>query len=86
MRAGGAARLGTWAERLVDDGLDGAGAATAVGAATKTDIKLLGISRHRPAGAHGIADVVVAEDVTGTNDHLKGVYIHEDARPSSIGC
>lgn len=64
-----AARLGAGAECLVDDGLDGAGAATAFGAATKAAIKLLRISRQGNAGAHGIANVVVAEDVTRTNDH-----------------
>ena len=35
-------------------------------------MELLGISRQGPAGAHGIADVVVAEDVAGTNDHREG--------------
>jgi len=49
--AAGAARLGTGAVRLVDDGLDGSGAATTVGVATKTAIKLLGISGQGRAGA-----------------------------------
>jgi hypothetical protein len=72
VRAAGAARVGAGAECLFDDGLDVTGAATAFGAATKAAIKLLGISRQGSAGAHGIANVVVAEDVTGTNDHSIG--------------
>jgi hypothetical protein len=83
VRAACAARFGAGAECLVDDGLDGAGAATAVGAATKTAIKLFGISGQGAAGAHGIVDVVVAEDLTGTNDHLRDTsrkrYVRGDA-------
>ena len=37
----------------------------------KAAIELLGISRQGPAAVYGIADVMVAEDVTGTNDHLE---------------
>ena len=72
MWAASTARLDAETEFLFDDGVDGARATTAIGAATKAAIELLGISRQGPAAAHGIADVVVAEHVTGTNDHLKG--------------
>jgi hypothetical protein len=69
MRAADAAGLGTGPQRLVDDCLDRAGAATAFGATAETAINLLGISCQGPAGAYGVADIVVAEDVTGTDDH-----------------
>jgi hypothetical protein len=44
VRTSGAARLGACPERLVDDGLDGARAAAAFGAAAKAAIDLLGTS------------------------------------------
>jgi hypothetical protein len=72
VRAAGTACLDAGTECLFDDGVDGARATTAIGAATEAAIELLCISRQGPAAAHGIADVVVAEDVTGTNDHLRG--------------
>ena len=69
MRAAGAAHPCARTERFVDDDLDGVGAATAVGAATKTAVELLGISGQGSIGAHGIADIMVAEDVARTDDH-----------------
>ena len=71
MRAASTARLDAGTECLFDDGVDGACATTAISAATKAAIELLGISQQGPAAVHGIADVMVAEDVTGTNDHLE---------------
>jgi hypothetical protein len=65
----GPAGLGARAERLVDDALDGAGATTAFGAATEAAIELLGVARKDICRTHGVADVVIAEDVTGTNNH-----------------
>ena len=72
VRTARAAGLGTGTERLVDDGLDGARAPAAFGAAAEATINLLRIARQFPGGDHGIADIVVAEDVTGTNDHRNG--------------
>jgi hypothetical protein len=74
MRTAGAARLGAWAEGLVDDRLDGACAAAAFGAAAEAPLNLLLIARQVRSCNYGTADIVVAKDVTGTNDH-------EDGRP-----
>ena len=79
MRTAGAARLGAWAEGLVDDRLDGACAAAAFGAAAEAPVNLLWIARQVRSCQvrscnYGTADIVVAKDVTGTNDH-------EDGRP-----
>lgn len=71
VRAAGAAGLGAGTERLVDDRLDGARAAAAFGATAEAAIHLLGISCHGPATIDGIADIVVAEDVTGTDNHQR---------------
>ena len=70
--ATGAAGLGAGTESLVDDGLDGPRAAAALGTAAKAAIKLFRIARQRSAGAHGTTDIMVAEDVAGTDDHRKG--------------
>ena len=57
------------AKRLVDDALDGAGAAAAFGTATEATIELLGIARKVVGGIHGVADVVVAQHIAGTHNH-----------------
>src|ERR1700694_1821728 len=57
--AAGAAGLGAGAERVGEDGLDGARAAAAFGAAAKAAVDLLGVARKRLSGADGIADIVV---------------------------
>ena len=72
VRAAGAAGLGAGAKRFVDDGLDGARAPAAFGAATEAAIDLLWIARQIPGRADGIADIVVADDVTGTDNHETG--------------
>ncbi|HWL74409.1 MAG TPA: hypothetical protein VNQ74_11095, partial [Burkholderiaceae bacterium] len=59
VRAAGAAFLGASAERFVDDGLDGARASAALGAAAKATINLFRISRQIPSCTYGIADIVV---------------------------
>jgi hypothetical protein len=64
-----AAGLGASTERLVNDGLDGTRASAAFGAATEAAIDLLGIARELLSGTDGVADIVVAEDVAGTNNH-----------------
>ena len=69
--AAGAAGLGAGTERLVDDRLDGARAAAAFGTAAEAAVHLLGISCHGPTAIDGIADIVVAEDVTGTDNHQR---------------
>src|SRR6185369_12962199 len=69
VRASGAASLGAGAERVVDDGLDGTGAAAAFGAATEAPVDLLGATRKVRGSRHRIADVLVAQHVAGTDDH-----------------
>ena len=66
LRTAGAARFGAG---FVDDGLDGAGATAAFGAAAEAAVDFLGVSRKAGGGSHGIADIMVAEDVAGTDDH-----------------
>jgi hypothetical protein len=83
VRASGAAGLGAGAERLIDDGLDGARASAALGAAAEASIDLLGIAGKVLGGADGAANIVVAEDVAGTNDHKNGEPIG-DAEPTDI--
>lgn len=70
VRTAGPAGLGAGAERLFDDGLHGACTATAFDAATEATVNLPGIARkivlRRTDGA---ADILVAEDVAGTDNH-----------------
>ena len=63
------AGLGAGTERLVDDGFDGARAASTFSAATEAVVDLLGITRKVVCSTHGIADIMVAQDVAGTDDH-----------------
>ena len=72
VRAARAACLGAGAKRFIDDGLDGTGASAAFGAAAEATIDLFGISRHVRSCTHGITDIVVAQDVAGTDDHETG--------------
>jgi hypothetical protein len=72
VRTAGAARFGTGAEGFVDNGLDGARAAAAFGAAAEASVNLLWIARQVRTCMDGTADIVVAKDVTGTNDHEVG--------------
>jgi hypothetical protein len=72
VRASGTAGLGAGTQRLVDDGLDGAGAAATLGAAAEAAIDLLGIARQVIRGADGAADIVIAKDVAGTDNHTNG--------------
>ena len=69
VRAAGTAGLGASPEGLVDDGLDGARASAAFGATTETAVDLLGATGKIIRSADGVADIVVAEDVAGTNNH-----------------
>ena len=70
--ASGTAGLGASAQRLVDDGLDGARTAATFGAAAEAAIDLLGITRKVFRGIYSTADIVVAKDVTGTDNHKSG--------------
>jgi hypothetical protein len=69
MRTPGTAGFGTGPQSLVDNGLQGARAPAAFGATTKTAIDLLGVTREIIRSADGVADIVVAEDVAGANNH-----------------
>jgi hypothetical protein len=69
MWASGAARLRASPQGLVDNGLEGARASAAFGATTETAINLLGATRQIIGSADSVADIIVAEDVAGTNNH-----------------
>jgi len=71
VRAAGTAGLGASAERFVDDTLDGARASPAFGRATEATIDLLRVTRQVFRGADSAADIVVGQDVAGTNNHEK---------------
>ena len=74
VRAARAAGFGARAQRFVDDGLDGARATAAFGAAAEATVNLLCMTRKVRRCVNGVADVMVSQNVTGTNDH-------EDGRP-----
>jgi hypothetical protein len=69
VRAASLASVGAGAEGLVDDTLDRAGAAATFGTATKAAIELLGVTRKIVCGIHGVADVVIAQHIAGTDNH-----------------
>jgi hypothetical protein len=69
VRATGTAGLGAGPERLVKDALDRARAAAAFGAAAEATIELLGIPGQIFRTMDGTANIVVGQDVTGTNNH-----------------
>ena len=69
VRAAEAAGLGAGAQSLVNDGLDGARASAAFGAAAEATIDLLGIARQIIGCCDGTADIVIGKDVAGTNNH-----------------
>jgi hypothetical protein len=72
MRTAGTAGLGAGAERLGQDGLDGARTSAAFGAAAEAAVDLLGVARKGLGGTDGIADIIVAEHVAGTDNHENG--------------
>lgn len=72
MRTAGAAALGTGAQSFIEDRLDGPGAAAAFRVAPQAAINLLGVARKVRGCIHCIADIMVAEDVAGTDDHEVG--------------
>jgi hypothetical protein len=72
VRTSGMARPGASAERLIDNAFDGARASAAFGAAAEAAVDLLWIARKVFRGIDGGADIVVAKDVTRTNNHDSG--------------
>jgi hypothetical protein len=89
VRASRTAGFGASPQSLVDDGLDGARASTAFGAATEAVIDLLGAAREVDHGIDGVAD---GDDVTGTNNHEFGrsrgdaTIINIEILKSTAGC
>ncbi len=69
MRTASATSLGAGAQRIIDNGLDGARATATLGAASETSVDLLGVAVELLRTLDGTADVVVAKHVTGTDDH-----------------
>ena len=69
MRTPVAAFPDTRAEGFGDDFLDGSSAPPAFRAATETAVNLLRGARDIVGRGHGGADVVVAQNITRTNDH-----------------
>ena len=69
MRTSRAAGSGASSERFFHDCLDGAGASSALGAAAETPVDLPRRAWRHLRDAHGVAHVVVGQDVAGTNNH-----------------
>jgi hypothetical protein len=69
VRASGLAGLGAVSKSLFNNALDGAGTPAASDAATQAAIDLPRIARQILRGADGTADIVVADDVAGTDNH-----------------
>jgi hypothetical protein len=63
VRTAGTTGLGTGAKRLIDDGLDGTRAASALGAATEATVNLLGVAGKVLRAFDGTANIAVAKHV-----------------------
>jgi hypothetical protein len=90
VRAARTAGLGAGAQRLVDNGLDGARAAAAFGTAAEATVDLLGIPGKVFRAIDRTADIVVGQDVAGTNNHetselFRGRGVIEILK-STVGC
>jgi hypothetical protein len=72
VRTSGTAGLGASPQSLVDNALEGARTSATFGAATEAAVDLLGATRKIIRGADSAANIVVAEDVAGTNNHENG--------------
>ena len=72
MGTSGLAGPGASAKRVIDNALDRSRASAAFGAAAETAVDLFWMAGKVFGGADGVADIVVAEDVTGTNNHENG--------------
>jgi hypothetical protein len=73
--AAGTASVGTGSERFLNDRLDGARATAALGAATETSVDLLGVAGKIFRCTDRVADIVVGQDVAGTNNHEEGAPV-----------
>ena len=71
VRAARAAGLGAGTQGVVNDRLDGARAATAFGTAAEAAVNLLGIAGKVFRAIDRTADIVVGQDVAGTNNHKR---------------
>ena len=69
MRTSRLTGLGACAERFLDDGLDRTCAPAAFDAATEAAIDLPGIARQFIRRMDGVTDIVVGDDVAGTDNH-----------------
>ena len=69
MRASVLALARAGAQRLVNDRLDRTGATAACCAAAEAAIDVLRVARKFVRRADSVADILVADDVTGTDDH-----------------
>ena len=69
VRAARAAGFGAGTQGVVNDGLDGARAPPAFGTAAETAVDLLGIPGKVFRTIDRTADIVVGQDVAGTNNH-----------------
>lgn len=71
----GMAGPGASAKRVIDNAFDRPRTSAAFGAAAETAVDLLWMAGKIFRGADGVADIVVAEDVTGTNNHENGARL-----------
>jgi hypothetical protein len=72
MRAASRTFLGACAKRILDDLVDRTGAAAAFGAAAKAAIDLPRRARQAGRSAHRAADVIIAQNIAGTDD--QGIF------------
>jgi hypothetical protein len=90
VRAARAAGLGTRTQSVVNDGLDGARAPTAFGTAAEAAVDLLGIPGKVVRTIDRAADIVVGQDVTGTDNHENegsfGDAVPDEILKSAGGC
>ena len=71
--AAGMTGLGASPQGVVNDGLDGARTPATFDVAAETVVDLLGATRQIRGGtADRIADIMVTQDIAGTNDHESG--------------
>ena len=63
---------GASAKRVIDNAFDRSRASAAFGAAAETAVDLFWMTGKVFRGADGVADIVIAKDVTGTNNHENG--------------
>lgn len=74
---------GASTKRVIDNAFDRSRASAAFGAAAETAVDLFWMTGKIFRGADGVADIVIAKDVTGTNNH-KTEAPFADAAPSIL--